>query len=222
MRVEYASTFQITWALDSNGDQYAQVDVPENTDRGNPALQFIFTKCADTGPVATAHPNAQIFTVPVAGLSMSESPQVGLLAELEAATFLRSYADHYYISSPAVLQHIADNNVPEHKDDVAGYGADYGELANVAGIDAHVIGAFNWNSATTALTAYNQQSKMLIVDEVSETTPLGRAEWIHVIGLLTGKDSLAVSKFTEIRERYKLSVMEAAAAADRPTVWWGR
>ena len=50
-----------------------------------------------------------------------------------------------------------------------------------------------------------------------ETSPLGRAEWMRFFGLLTGKEAVADSLFTEIEKEY-VSLKLQAILSTRPTV----
>lgn len=52
-----------------------------------------------------------------------------------------------------------------------------------------------------------------------ETTPLGRAEWIRVVGLLTGRQHEADSCFEAIVHRYETLKACCAEVVDKPTVF---
>lgn len=54
-----------------------------------------------------------------------------------------------------------------------------------------------------------------------ELTPLGQAEWIKVIGLLTGNSEKANSEFKEIEERYNSLKAMVDTVKERPTVFSG-
>ena len=54
-----------------------------------------------------------------------------------------------------------------------------------------------------------------------ELTPLGQAEWIKVIGLLTGNASLANSTFDGIESRYNALKSKVDTVKNRPTVFSG-
>ena len=54
-----------------------------------------------------------------------------------------------------------------------------------------------------------------------ELTPLGQAEWLKVVGLLTGNEALANETFAGIEERYNDLRAKAAAQEKRPTVFSG-
>lgn len=54
-----------------------------------------------------------------------------------------------------------------------------------------------------------------------ELTPLGQAEWIKVIGLLTGKSAEANREFAGIEERYNALKAMADTVSERPTVFSG-
>lgn len=223
LEVHDSGKWNLTWGLDTNDDQYAQIFVEERTNAfsSHPVLEYVLTKCTNITALTSEFPSATVLTVPLAGLSMSDTVQVGFLAELDAAAFLQSYPGHNFISSPAVLKHLSDNDITDHYDS-ASFGANYTVLSSVAGVDAHLLNPYGWSGATAAYTGTADADKMVIIAELSEATPLGRAEWIKVVGLLLGKDALADEKFTEIRQAYAYVKNSAVFTQSNPTVWWGR
>lgn len=54
--------------------------------------------------------------------------------------------------------------------------------------------------------------------ESAEQNPLGRAEWIKLIGLIAGKKEKADSIFDKVKEDYNSLVKTASAAGEKPTV----
>lgn len=223
LEVHDSGKWNLTWGLDTNDDQYAQIFVEERTNAfsSHPVLEYVLTKCTNITALTSEFPSATVLTVPLAGLSMSDTVQVGFLAELDAAAFLQSYPGHNFISSPAVLKHLSDNDITDHYNS-ASFGANYTVLSSVAGVDAHLLNPYGWSGATAAYTGTADADKMVIIAELSEATPLGRAEWIKVVGLLLGKDALADEKFTEIRQAYAYVKNSAVFTQSNPTVWWGR
>jgi iron complex transport system substrate-binding protein len=51
-----------------------------------------------------------------------------------------------------------------------------------------------------------------------ETTPLGKAEWVKVMGLLLGKEELANERFEEVAQKYNQLKSRADSAAANPLV----
>ena len=54
-----------------------------------------------------------------------------------------------------------------------------------------------------------------------EMTPLGQAEWIKFVGLLTGCEEKANTRFAEIEQRYNELKVLASSVEDRPVVFSG-
>ena len=54
-----------------------------------------------------------------------------------------------------------------------------------------------------------------------ETTPLGQAEWLKLVGLLTGEPDKAMQIFAQIEQRYNTLKALAANVAERPVVLSG-
>jgi iron complex transport system substrate-binding protein len=57
--------------------------------------------------------------------------------------------------------------------------------------------------------------------EYLETHPLGRAEWIKVVGFLTGFEAKASDAFAAIEQGYREANLQAAYRSNRPTVFTG-
>lgn len=55
-----------------------------------------------------------------------------------------------------------------------------------------------------------------------ETTPLGRAEWIKVLGLLTGKGGTAEAIFTQKEQAYKKLTTKIQEIEEKPSVLFGQ
>ncbi len=63
--------------------------------------------------------------------------------------------------------------------------------------------------------------KVVIDGSYMESTPLGRAEWIKLLGLLLGKEAEAEAVFSSIAAEYKTLAQKVKATGDRPTVLAG-
>lgn len=61
----------------------------------------------------------------------------------------------------------------------------------------------------------------VLIEEFREDSPLARAEWLRMIGVLLGEDARADSLFAVTRDRYTALQAKAAAAALKPTVMTG-
>lgn len=67
----------------------------------------------------------------------------------------------------------------------------------------------------------NAGIQVLPIAEYAEDHPLGRTEWIKVMGLLTGQYSKAEAIFKEAAEQYEMLKQNAAATTERPMVFTG-
>ena len=66
------------------------------------------------------------------------------------------------------------------------------------------------------------QANVVMINEAEESTPLGRAEWLKLVGALTGGEAAANKEFAKIEAKYNTAVTAAQAATGRPTVFASR
>ncbi len=59
---------------------------------------------------------------------------------------------------------------------------------------------------------------VLVVAEYTEDSPLGRAEWLKVFGLLVGKSDRANQKYGEVSKAYQSWQSKGRSVLDRPSV----
>jgi iron complex transport system substrate-binding protein len=196
------------------------VDMAATANRPD-ALQYVFTTCANTTDAELAYPDANVFSVPISKLSASDTVQLALLFEVDKYELVSTFGSTTYVSNTEVKQFLEDpaNNVVNHNSN--GSASAYG-LMRDAGVDAVLVGSYTWEftSAEERLTEAGIADKHLLIDESRESTPLGRAEWIKLIGLLTGAESLAKERYNTIRDNYLLAKTFATAQTS-PTVWAG-
>lgn len=74
------------------------------------------------------------------------------------------------------------------------------------------------NGKLYELTEKNNIQHLIYLDYL-ESHPLGRAEWIRVLGCLTGKDSLSEKIFSDIERKYKELTRITDTVQHRPSVF---
>mmetsp|Transcript_22812 Transcript_22812/g.67213 ORF Transcript_22812/g.67213 Transcript_22812/m.67213 type:complete len:486 (+) Transcript_22812:28-1485(+) len=209
-----ATAFTLTWE-DHAGDELAVIDMPESGDR--PALQYVFTKCTDLTAARAAYPDAIVLTSGPKPVSADQTPIAAFLDELDEHTALVSYRDHSLVYSDRVTTHLAASSATDHSQS---WSSNYTALA-AAGADVHFTGTGNYNSASAALTEFGQADRIVVIGEQLEAHPIGRAEWIHVVGIALGAEAAAHTKCTEIITSYNLAKTFAGSVTEAPSVWNG-
>jgi len=221
-----ATTFGMTWVTTANSShEVVKIVVTPTAARGVAAQTYVLTKCtdsADKNEIAAEYPGAAVISVPVNGLSAVDTVQIALLETLGVYTKLRAFPSPLLISSDVVRTWIQDpvNSVESYPG--AGFGTDYAAHSAVTGVDVLMSSVYQYGPFG-AINDYNASGvldKMVLINELDESTPLGRAEWIKVVGLLTGKESNADSLYSTTKANYETAKKFAAAAVSQPKVWY--
>lgn len=79
--------------------------------------------------------------------------------------------------------------------------------------------AFSYNSVVSGF-ANNYNRPLLVVAELNELTPLGRAEWVNLIGALFNKARFANNLFNRIEKSYSNAKAKVAGASRRPSAYF--
>ncbi|KAJ1635978.1 hypothetical protein T492DRAFT_962217 [Pavlovales sp. CCMP2436] len=227
--VESSDTLMMHWnSTSTSAHAVVHIVVTPSAGRGVAPQKYVLTKCtsaADKAEVQAEYSDAVVITVPVKGLTAIDTVQIALLDTLDKYTLLRAYPQPLLISSTVVRTWILnpDHLVESHvaPDGYGGFGTDFAAQANVSNVDVHLSSIFEYGaSGETAYTAAGVRDKMVLINEIDEGTPLGRAEWIKVVGLLTGKEAEAQVQFSQIKAKYETAKSFVAQATSQPKVWY--
>lgn len=175
---------------------YAVLTVPQPYPGGKPQ-SYVLVRCGAPKPTLdTSLTNAPYINVPVSSLYAGSTTQIPPLVELGALDALTGVADGSLISNQQVRQRVEDKRVAVYSrggtinteavlaakpDVVLTEGVDAPAYAKIADAGIGVVAGADW----------------------LESTPLGRAEWIKVIALLTGHEATANQVYDGIAQRYR-------------------
>lgn len=171
-------------------------------------------------PMPQSVPNqgsAQIIRTPVQNLAVMSATHVGMLEALHALGCVRAVSGGEYIAQPQVRKGLQAGEIAE-----LGMG-DQPSMELLASLRPQVLAS----SAFSALQVSRLQPLQalgvvpLVVADWQEQHPLGRAEWVKVFGLLTGREEEAERYFEQVAQRYEHYRSLAAKAQSRPKVLVG-
>jgi iron complex transport system substrate-binding protein len=150
--------------------------------------------------------------VPISNIAALSSTQIGMLSKLNAIGVIRAVSDGAYIDNPKILQGIKGKKVFEIQD--------FGQM-NPERIVSMNISLLMY-SGFGKTPEYEQTLKKLGVlcmpnYDWREEHPLGKAEWIKVMGALTGKEKEANSYFAELVNSYEALKKQAKAYTTKNT-----
>lgn len=135
----------------------------------------------------------------------------GIIDEMGAAKAITAVADAEYINNPYVRKGLAEGRIT----DVGSTMAPVVEKVVAASPDAILASPFQ----NAGYGAVGQLDIPIIeMADYMETTPLGRAEWIKLIGLLYGRYNVADSIYNAVSDAYNDMKGRVADVESRPKV----
>ncbi len=189
----------------------------------NVSLEYLLVPRGATPP--EGYPGAVVIETPVRTIVTMSTTQVAFVGALGAEERIVGASTTELVCNPAVRARIDAGEVRD-----VGEGATVNmELLLELDPDLVVTGA-SGSSATDCHEKINEAGiPALVCGSWMEETPLGRAEWIKLYGLLLGREDEAETLFAGIVERYEALAREARKAEPKPTVfanagfegtWW--
>jgi iron complex transport system substrate-binding protein len=153
--------------------------------------------------------------VPCNRIACLSSTYLSYLIELDAIGQIVAINSSRHVQSPNVVDKINDGTIKK-----VGIEGDF-NLEMIASLNPDVILVSPIKAG--GYDALKQLGMPLVtITAYDELTPLGRAEWIKLMGLLTGKEHRADSTFAAIEGRYNHLKSLTQNVAHRPTVLSGK
>ncbi len=157
-----------------------------------------------------------VIPVPVNRLVATSTTHIPALEALGVAHHLVGFPDTKYISSPYTRELIAQERVTD-----IGSNETLNTEMTLALKPDLVIG-FAIDGDNPAYQTMSRAGIPVVYNgEWTETSPLGKAEWIKFYGPFFGKEALAASEFEKIEKAYRNARQLASTTAESPTVLSG-
>lgn len=157
-----------------------------------------------------------VIQVPVKNIVVTSTTHLPSLEMLGEADKLVGFPNLSYISSQTIRDRIAQGKVEE-----LGRNEDINTEKLIDLSPPVVVGFAMDGTNPTFTTIQNSRIPVLYNADWTETTPLGKAEWIKFFGALFGKDDEAAAVFKKIEDDYNNAKELAKTAVNRPTVLSG-
>lgn len=157
-----------------------------------------------------------VIQVPIQNLVVTSTTHLPSLEMLKEVGKLIGFPNLNYISSPAVRDQIAKGNVEElgRNEDI--------NIEKLIDLSPSVVVGFAMDGTNPTFRTIQTSGIPVVYNaDWTETTPLGKAEWIKFFGALFDKDKLANEIFETIEKDYNDAKELAKSAATRPTVLSG-
>jgi len=195
------------------------------TDDGEPLL-YRFVRCGCAGSVAAD--GRTVISVPPARLYVGDTSTLSQVATevgvLERVTVIGSVFTTY---SPVVRQRVASGLTRSLITDPLSFPPNYTKLldpsitggeAGTSAADAPILGLVPARDVGEFVGATEDAIPFVTVGELEEATPLGRAEYVQYLAIVTDRAVQGNAAFALIEASYTATKALAAAAVRRPSV----
>lgn len=155
--------------------------------------------------------------IPVQRIVCMSATQIGLLSAIEAEDIIAGISGSQYISNPILLKGIENEQVYD-----VGYAPNI-DYETLLSIDPDLILLYGVGAEIARIQAKLQELKIptMIFSEYLEEHPLGKLEWIKVLGALTGKYEQSVNYFNTEVQQYNSIKTITDTILNKPLVMTG-
>jgi len=203
---------------------HVDLDV-RDTDNGEPLL-YRFVRCGCAGSVAAE--GRTVISVPPARLYVGDTSTLSQVATevgvLERVTVIGSVFTTY---SPVVRQRVASGLTRSLITDPSSFSLNYTKLldpsitggeAGTSAADAPILAIVPARDVKEFSTATEGAIPFVTLGELEEATPLGRAEYVQYLAIVTDRAVQGNAAYAAIEKSYTATKALAAAAVRRPSV----
>ncbi len=165
-------------------------------------------------PVPSGYPGAQVIRTPVRSIICTYSIHIAEVDFAGVADLITGLGDLRYVSSPEVRKNIGEGKVK-------GVGLDAtvnNELVFSMHPDLFIASGAPGAGTGKYKTLIDAGIPVLLNTDWLEADPLGRAEWVRLMGALTDRESVVDKKFDSVAAAYQRLAQLGRRATDRPHV----
>ncbi|HEX9509957.1 MAG TPA: ABC transporter substrate-binding protein [Puia sp.] len=205
--IKYAHSFTIDYY-----DHYKLVRVLNTLTGKSDTLQYLLVQRGT--PVPSGYPKAQVIPIPVKTIIGMSSMHVALADFAEVSDRIIGLGSLQYVTSPEVRKNIKAGKI-------ATVGLD-GNINKELILTMHPDILIDMGNPDVGFGRYKTLTDagipVLLNVEWLETSPLGRAEWVKLMGALVNKEELVNRKFDSLAKAYDKLAQLGRQAAVKPRV----
>ncbi|MFM9378035.1 ABC transporter substrate-binding protein [Gordonia sp. VNK21] len=193
-------------------DDYALLTVKQPFPGGSPQ-SYLLVRCGVPDPqLSGAAAQATRIEVPVRTVYSGSTTQLPFFGELDVLDALTGVADAGLVTDAQVRSRVAEKKIAE-------YGA--GGVVNTEAVLAARPDVLLTDGTDSDVYPVLRKAgiPVLAFADWLESTPLGKAEWIKVLGLLTGTSATADRVFGDISRRYDELAARARSVTDTDVLY---
>ena len=210
--LQYAESFAIEYF-----DNYKLVTVHTPWPGAEEAVQYLLIQRGTPAP--DGYDGVQRITVPIRRLAALSTTQLPHLELLDALENLVAVSDIEMVHSPGVNQRFAAGKIAE-----IGHGAGV-NLEVVLELETDVVMTGALAQSPSDVHPVLQQAGVAVVinAEYTESSLLGRTEWLKFTAAFCNAEALAEERFADIVAQYQqyAALVQDVPTAQRPTVFGG-
>lgn len=208
--IHYAKNFSLEYF-----PRFKVVNILNRTGAHTDTLKYLLI--ARDIPVPPGYEQMKKITIPLTSLVAMSSMHIALADFAGSASLITGLGSFRYVSSVQVLKNIHDRKVIEIGND--------GAMNNEALISLHpgmvMVDANPDASFGRYRTLEEAGIPVLLNAEWLEESPLGRAEWVKLMGALVNKEALVNKKFSLVEKEYLRLAALPLKVAHRPSAILG-
>ncbi len=209
LEVNYAKGFEIKYL-----DSYKVITLKNPWPGADVVFKYALVE--ENAILPTSEEFDAIIKIPVSKLVVTSTTHIPSLEMLGASEALVGFPNLNYISSETTRKRIDDGKIVE-----LGKNEDINTEVLID-LSPDLVVGFAVDGNNSALSIIEKTGIPVVYNsDWTETTPLGKAEWIKFFGAFFNKEKLADSIFNNIEEQYNLAKQSASKVEVRPTVLSG-
>lgn len=192
-----------------HGD-YTTAIIANPWDSTGQPLQTLVLVPADK-PLPTQMPDGTVVKVPLRNSLVFSSVHAGVIDELGAIAAIKGVCDAEYFKIPAIAAGLADGSVTDAGNSMSP------SLERIMLLNPDAILRSPYQNSTAGAL---ETAGIPIIEcaDYMESTPLGRAEWIKLLGELYGRRAEAAKIYDDVATTYNNIKEKTAATAHKPKV----
>jgi iron complex transport system substrate-binding protein len=205
--IKYANNLTIDYT-----GQYKEVKILNHSAAGPDTLDYLLLPAGVAVPAGHAH--AQVIRIPVQSMVVMGSPHIAQAEFAGVADRITGVGDGQYIICPLVRDGLRTGRVRQ-----VGLESSLNNELVISMRPGVVMTMTNPDAAFGGYkTLMDAGIPVLPNADWLETTPLGKAEWVKLMGALTDREDLVDRKFDSVAQAYQHLAAIGNAAAVKPSV----
>lgn len=206
VEVRYARGFNVSYH-----QGYKQLDILNPYQDQADTLHYLLVPRGEQPPQLPI--DAQVIEIPVRSIIATSTTHLALTEALDANSIVKGVTQPDYVFSKEIRNRLRQGRIKGFK------GGEFNkELALSLDPDLIMLSGGQASQFDNFRVLQNSGIDILANSEWMEQTPLGKAEWIKMMGVLLNKEALANHKFEEVANRYNELKQKVGKITEKPLV----